>query len=143
MATRTETANSIGLLILRVGMGALMLPSGITKLKWLREGTEFGDPIGLGPQLSLILVVAAEFLGSIGVMLGFATRLAAFGIAFTMGVAAFVAHANDPWLMGPGVAVSKQPALMFLVPFLALVFTGAGMYSVDAYLFGRKGRGGK
>jgi putative oxidoreductase len=142
MATRTETANSIGLLILRVGMGALMLPSGYGKLQMLMDGKEFGDPIGLGPQLSLILVVAAEFLGSIGVMLGFATRLAAFGLAFTMGVAAFVAHANDPWLMG-GPGNSKQPALMFLVPFLALVFTGAGMYSVDAYLFGRKGRGGK
>ena len=30
---------------------------------------------------------------------------------------------------------SKEPALLFLVPFLALVFTGAGRFSLDGLIW--------
>jgi uncharacterized membrane protein YphA (DoxX/SURF4 family) len=64
-----------------------------------------------------------------------------------MAVAAFVAHAGDPWSMETAAIrffagesqtwFSKQPALMFLIPFLALVFSGAGRFSLDRLLWPR------
>ena len=66
-----------------------------------------------------------------------------------MCVAAFVAHGSDPWTMSKAAELffsgaskswaSKQPALMFATVFLALIFTGAGRYSVDALLAKRRG----
>ena len=78
------------------------------------------------------------------VVLGLGTRLAALPVVFAMGVAAFVAHGSDPWTMGEGAKLfmsgaskswgSKEPALLFLIPFLALVFTGPGLISLDALI---------
>lgn len=144
MTNLRDAANSTGLLILRLGMGGYMLAHGWQKLGMLRAGAfeQFGDPIGLGPELSLVLVTAAEFGCALLVMLGLGTRLAAAPIVFAMGVAAFVAHGSDPWTAGGGyerfmagetpMPLSKQPALTFLVAFLALIFTGSGRFSLDA-----------
>jgi len=62
-----------------------------------------------------------------------ATRFAAAPVVFTMIVAAFVVHGSDPWTMGAGA--SKEPALLFAFVFLALIFTGAGKFSVDGLLW--------
>ena len=89
----------------------------------------------------------AEFFCALLVILGFATRLAAAPIVFGMAVAAFVAHGGDPWTMGQGAALfmagkakswaSKEPALLFLIPFLALMFAGAGKLSIDGLIWRR------
>jgi putative oxidoreductase len=143
---RHDIATSIGLLILRLGIGGYMLSHGVGKLDLLLAGQfeAIGDPIGLGSTLSLVLLVLAEFLCALLVMVGLATRFAAAPIVFAMAVAAFVTHGGDPWTMEGTVRVSatgevslgfsKQPALMFLIPFLALVFTGAGRFSFDALI---------
>jgi putative oxidoreductase len=127
-----------------------MLTHGWGKVGMLRAGSfdAFGDPIGIGNQLSLILVVMAEFVCALLVVIGLGTRLAALPIAFAMGVAAFVAHGSDPWTMekayelfASGAAkslASKEPALLFFIPALALVFTGAGKFSVDALIWPRR-----
>jgi putative oxidoreductase len=147
--------NSLGLLILRLGMGGLMLTHGWPKLQMLLAGNaaDFGDPIGLGSTLSLILVTFAEFGCSLLVIAGLLTRLAAVPLVVTMAVAAFVAHGADPWTMQEGARqfaageaeswASKQPALMYLVPFLALIFTGAGRFSIDGLIWARKVEGDK
>ena len=146
---RDDLTSSIGLLILRLGIGGYMLTHGLGKLKMLLAGEfeTFGDPIGLGSGLSLVLVTAAEFLAALLVMLGLATRFAAASIVIAMGVAAFVAHGGDPWTLEEAAGlfmagetkfpVSKEPALLYLFPFLALVFTGAGRFSVDAMIHRR------
>jgi putative oxidoreductase len=130
-----ELTTSIGLLILRLGMGGYMASHGWGKFRLLVAGEfeQFADPIGMGKTLSLISVVLAEFVCSLLVMIGLATRFAALPIVFAMGVAAFVVHANDPWTMGQGPA-SKEPALLFLLAFLTLVFTGAGKFSADGLI---------
>ncbi len=133
----------LGLLILRLGIGGLMLTHGWGKLQMVLAGDfdKFGDPIGLGSGPSLVLVTSAEFLGSLLVMLGLATRLAAASVVVAMGVAVFVAHASDPWTMEQAYKLfasgeaktmaSKEPALLFLIPFLALAVAGAGALSID------------
>jgi putative oxidoreductase len=129
-------SGSIGLLILRLGMGGYLLTHGWGKLQMLRNGDEFGDPIGLGSGLSLVLVTFAEFLCAILVMAGLVTRAAAVPIVVAMAVAAFVAHGSDPWTMAAAQGGgNKQPALMYLVAFAALIFTGPGRFSIDALIF--------
>ena len=131
--------SSIGLLILRLGIGGYMLTHGWRKflnlIAW--DIPQQFDPIGLGPTPSYLLIVFAEFLCALLVMAGLATRLAAIPLVVAMGVAAFVAHGADPWTMAAATNGSKQPALMFLSVFLALVFTGAGGYSLDAQVVPR------
>lgn len=149
--SRRQRALALGLLILRLGIGGYMLTHGWGKLQMLLAGNfeQMGDPIGLGPVLSLVLITFAEFACSILVMIGLATRPAAAVIAFAMAVAAFVAHAADPWTMQRAFEVflagesqfpvSKEPALTLLIVFLSLVFTGAGEWSLDA-LWARRRR---
>ena len=129
--------NSIGLLILRLGVGGYMMTHGWGKFQMLLAGDfdQFADPIGIGNTASLVLVVTAEFFCSILVMAGLATRLAAVPVICAMAVAAFVVHANDPWTMGQGA--SKEPALLFLTGFLTIAFTGPGQLSLDALLWPR------
>jgi putative oxidoreductase len=136
-ARRQDLLNSLGLLALRVGMGGFLMTHGWGKVEMVFAGkfSDFGDPIGLGNTLSLILAASAEFLCSLLVVLGAATRLAALPPAFTMLVAAFVVHGSDPWTMGEGA--SKEPALLFLSGFLAIFFCGAGRFSVDGILWPR------
>lgn len=143
---RPHLVSSIGLLILRLGVGGLMATHGWGKLQMVLEGRfdEFSDPVKLGSATGLVLVTFAEFFCALFVMLGFATRLASIPVVVAMSVAAFAVHGNDPWTMGEGARLflageaqswaSKEPALLFLVPFLALIFTGAGCISVDAWI---------
>jgi putative oxidoreductase len=143
-ADRQGTATSAGLLVLRVGIGGFMATHGWGKVQMVIDGrfAEFGDPVGIGSGPSLVLAAGAEFVCALLVVLGLATRLAALPPAITMFVAAFVAHGRDPWTMQEGFRrfmakeaeswASREPALLFLIPFLALVLTGAGRFSLDA-----------
>ena len=130
--------SSIGLLILRLGMGAYMMTHGWGKVQDWRAGqfANFPDPLKIGDKNSLMLAATAEFVCPILVILGLATRLAAIGPVVAMGVAAFIIHATDPWTMGAGA--SKEPALLYLTGFLTLFFTGAGRYSVDHMIVSRR-----
>jgi putative oxidoreductase len=96
----------------------------------VRSGS-FPDPLGVGSELSLGLAVFAELLCSIFLVLGLATRLAAFPPLFTMLTAALVIHADDPWS-------KKELALLYAIPFLTLLLTGGGSYSIDALLWRRR-----
>jgi putative oxidoreductase len=118
----------LGLLILRMGAGGLMLTHGFPKLLKLFGGEEivFADPIGIGMEMSLVLAVFAEFICSILIILGLATRLAAIPLMITMFTAAFIVHAADPFQR-------KEMALLFLLMFTVLLITGAGKHSLDFY----------
>lgn len=146
-AKKQDLTNSIGLLALRVGFGGFMATFGYAKLQmYLAGNTEFiGNPIGLGAGLSTILVIFAEFVCPVLVAIGLGTRFFSAPIVFTMLVAAFVAHADDPFTAqeaamnfiakpGPYPPGSKQGALVYGLPFLALIFTGAGRLSLDGLI---------
>lgn len=129
---------SLGLLVLRLGAGGLLFGAhGWSKLMNIAErAPKFADPIGLGPSASFGLVVFAEVLCTGFVMVGLLTRLSTVPILIFLGVAAFIQHANDPWLR-------RELPLLFAVPFLALLFTGGGKFSLDAVLKPRWPLGGK
>lgn len=115
----------LGLLFLRVGIGAMMLTHGIPKINRLfADPIEFGDPIGLGPTISLILALIGEVVAPALLIVGFKTKLAAIPAFITMAVAALIVHGEDPFSR-------KEKALMYALCFLVIFFTGAGKYSLD------------
>ena len=125
--TPRDLATSIGLLALRLGAGGLLLCGhGWGKLMSAgARASAFADPIGLGPVWSFWLVVFAEVFCAGLVMVGLLTRLSTLPILGFLAVAGFIQHAHDPWSR-------REPAFLFAVPFLALLLTGAGRFSLDA-----------
>jgi putative oxidoreductase len=98
-----------GLLVLRLGMSGLMLTHGLPKFMNLVQGNmDFGDPIGIGSTLSLILTVIGEAICPLLIIIGFKTRLAAIPTIITMAVAAFIVHGAD-------AIATKEQALLYLV----------------------------
>ena len=91
----------------------------------------FPDPLGIGTDFSLVGTIAAEVLCSLLLVIGLMTRVAALPVAFTMAVAAFVVNAGKPW-------TDKELAVLYMLCSLALVFTGAGRFSVDSRIERRK-----
>ena len=123
----SRNLNDLGLLLLRLGMAGLMLTHGIPKAQTLFAGGEiqFPDPIGIGATASLSLAVLGEVVAPALLIVGLFTRWAAIPAAATMAVAAFMVHWSDP-------LAEKELALLYLVGFAVLMFTGAGHYSIDS-----------
>jgi putative oxidoreductase len=123
----------LGLLLLRVSFGGLLLfCHGWPKLmNFSGIAPTFPNPYGLGPQLSLGLAVFAEVFCSALVMLGVATRLAAIPPSVTMATALLIIHSSDTYDV-------KEPSLLYLIPFLVLILTGSGKWSLDSLLTARR-----
>lgn len=128
-----ELLRDAGLLFMRVSLGAMMLTGhGWPKLVGFEQkAARFLDPFGVGSEASLVMAIGAEVGCSLLVMLGLGTRFAAIPLVITMLVAAFIAHADDPWS-------KKEFALVYLVPFLTLALTGPGRFSLDTLIQRRR-----
>jgi len=126
---KSSTMTSLGLLVLRVGIGVLMLLGhGWAKvLAFHAVAGRFPDPLGVGSTVSLVLVIFAEVVCSVLLILGLGTRFAAIPLLITMLVAAFVVHSTDPWAV-------KELALIFGTAYLTLIFTGGGDWALDSVL---------
>lgn len=123
----------IVLFAVRVFIGFAMLSHGFPKLQMLLAGgkIEFYDFIGLGPLVTLVLTVIAEFACSILLILGLFTRVSLGFLIFTMVVAAFMVHGADPF-------EKKEMSLIYLSVYLLLMAVGAGKISVDHMIEKRK-----
>ncbi len=117
------------LLLLRICSGSFLMTHGIPKLNRLMEGGEikFSDPIGLGPEASLVLAVFAEVICAALIILGFGTRVAGFILVIFMSVISFIVHNPDPF-------GRKELPLLYLLFFLATVILGGGKFSVDGLI---------
>jgi putative oxidoreductase len=125
-------ATNFALLFLRLAIGVLMTPIGYEKLvNYATMKTQFMPFMGLPPAGALVLVIFAEFFCSILLALGLATRLAAFVLVINMFMAVFLGHAGD--FLGEG-----QKATLFLIPYIFLLITGPGAYSIDGLIKKRK-----
>jgi putative oxidoreductase len=121
----TDTAVSISLLALRIGMGGLMIPHGYKKLlNFAAKSSRFSDPFHIGGPASMSLVIFAEFFCAILVVLGLMTRLACIPLIIGMSVALFYAHNGQ--VFGDG-----EDAALFLFGFTAILFAGPGKISAD------------
>ena len=116
-------------LFVRLAVALTMLVShGYGKLiNFSSMAPHFPDPLGLGSVLSLVLVIGAEFFGSILLALGLLTRWASFSLLFTMVIAAFIVHWPDPFK-------KKELAILYGLFFLLFTIAGSGKYSLDNLL---------
>jgi len=127
---KNSSKTDLALLLLRVTLGAMMFIShGLPKLQKLfgADPIKFADPFGIGMEASLWLTVFAEVVCALLLVIGLATRWAAIPLIITMLVAAFMIHWDDPF-------GKKEFALLYLIPFVVLLITGAGRYSIDKLL---------
>ena len=86
----------VGLLILRVFVGAMMLTHGMAKLLTFTElSLVFPDPLGVGSTMSLLLLLGSEVVCSILLMCGILTRLVVLPSIFGLLVAVFAIHGGD------------------------------------------------
>lgn len=133
-----------GLLLARVGIGAVFLAHGLQKLnEWGYEGTKesfnaMGAPV---PAVSAFLATWIEIVAGIGLIAGLLVPLAGFLLAVDMVGAIFIAHIDNGIWIGEG---GYELALALGAGALALAAAGAGRISLDALLFSRaRGRLGK
>ncbi len=125
--------NDFGLLLLRLFLGInLFLRYGLEKITHYHQmSAHFPDPIHIGAHFSLIYAVISDAVCSLLVVFGLGTRVAAVIVAVNLLVAFSLVH-QYPFMNGHGELI-----LLYLGGFLALIFTGAGEYSLDWRFFGR------
>jgi putative oxidoreductase len=86
------------------------------------------------PAPLAVLAIAAEFLGGLGLILGFLTRIAAFGITVNMLVAIATVHHSYGFFMnwtGTQKGEGFEYHLLVLAITAYLIIRGAGAFSVD------------
>ena len=115
------------LLIIRIVFGILLMNHGIEKWSNYQElSTAFPDPLGLGSPLSLGLAIFGEMICSVAFIVGFLYRLAMIPMIFTMCIAFFVVHGNDPFAV-------KELAFVYLVVFVLMYIIGPGKFAIDRW----------
>jgi putative oxidoreductase len=129
--TSFKTHPDTGLLVLRLGLGAIMLFHGIFKVThgvaWI------AGPLGKHglPAYLAYGVYVAEVIAPVMLIFGLWTRVAALIIAFDMVMAIFLARWGDIGKVNPmGGAWAIEVEAMFLVMALALAFAGGGRYGL-------------
>jgi putative oxidoreductase len=89
------------------------------------------------PTLFALLALAAEFLGPLGLAVGFLTRIAAFGIACVMLVAIATVHWPNGFFMnwyGNQKGEGFEYHLLALGVAIAVIVVGGGVWSLDLAL---------
>ena len=136
VATDDNPATSI----LRVVLGIVFFAHGAQKMLGWFGGFGFSATMGLFtgmmhiPAPLAFLAIAAEFFGGLGLMVGFLTRIAAFGIAVNMLVAIATVHMPFGFFMnwtGTQRGEGFEYHLLVLAMTGFLMIRGAGAFSVD------------
>jgi putative oxidoreductase len=120
-----------GLLILRVGLGVMMITHGFPKLSGGPSGWE-----GLGGSMKVIgidflpvfwgfMAAVAEAIGGLFLILGIFFRPVNALLVVTMLIAALVHFAKGDGLSGASHAIELG------IVFFSLIFIGPGKYSID------------
>lgn len=120
----------LAVLILRLCVGfALFAKHGIEKFtNFSQMQQHFPDPLNVGPAFSLSFALIADGICSLLIIIGFATRLAAFIIVVNLLVVFITMHQ---------FSFAKEHAelvYLFLGSILTIFIAGPGKYSVDQKL---------
>ena len=135
-ATDDNTATAI----LRLVLGVVFFAHGAQKMLGWFGGFGFSGTMGFFtgtmhiPAPLAFLAIAAEFFGGLGLILGFLTRIAAFGIAVNMVVAIGTVHSAFGFFMnwsGTQKGEGFEYHLLVLAITVFLMIRGAGAFSID------------
>jgi putative oxidoreductase len=135
-----HTSNDGMLAMLRLALGVIYFAHGAQlMLGWFgglgfdRSMTYFTQTMGI-PTFFAALAIISQFFGGIGLIIGFLTRIAAFGIAIDMLVAIFLVHLPNGFFMNwYGTKHGEGFEFHILAVAIALfaMVHGAGALSVD------------
>ncbi|MFZ0590882.1 MAG: DoxX family protein [Bryobacteraceae bacterium] len=140
LRTITATDNSYATTILRVVLGIVFFAHGAQKMLGWFGGYGFSGTMGFFtgamhiPAVFAFLAIAAEFFGSLGLILGLLTRIAAFGISVNMLVAISLVHHQFGFFMnwaGTQKGEGFEFHLLVLAMAVYLMVEGAGGASID------------
>ncbi|MGI6814506.1 DoxX family protein [Bacteroides sp. KG156] len=127
-AKPNEKAVSAILLLARIVFGILLMVHGIQKWTSFQDlSAVFPDPLGVGSPLSLGLAIFGELACSAAFIAGFLYRLSMIPMIFTMAVAFFIIHGNDPF-------ATKELAFVYLIVFVLMYIAGPGRYAADRWI---------
>ncbi len=122
---------SIGKLLLRLGIGGLLLFHGIDKIM---HGVEhIGGLISVHnlPAQLAYGVYIGEIIAPIFLILGWKSRWWAITIVINMGVAIYLVHLKTIFSLGQHGAWSIETPMLYLMGALAIVFLGSGRYAAS------------
>ncbi|MCP4552192.1 MAG: DoxX family protein [Bacteroidetes bacterium] len=115
----------LGLLILRIAVGALMLLHGIAKLKGVSFIEGMLDRNGL-PAFLAYGVYVTEIIAPLLIIIGFRTRLASAAYVFGVLFAVFLVHSGDIFTLNAHGGWGIELLGLYLLGAIALFFTGSG-----------------
>lgn len=130
---------SIGLLLIRLMIGIIMIAHGAQKLfGWFNgpglQGMSKGfESMGIRPGFAMAFLAGlCEFAGGFLLAIGLMMPLATVLVMIPMIAAIIKVHLSKGFFSSNG---GVEFPLLILITALGLFFTGAGWFSVDAYLF--------
>lgn len=138
-----KTDNDIAIFVLRLMLGIVFFPHGMQKLLGWFGGNGFSGTMGfftdnLGiPAVFAFLAIMAEGLGSLGLITGLLTRVAAFGVTVNMIVAVLMLHLPNGFFMnwfGNQKGEGFEYHLLVIAMGITLMIKGGGALSVDKAL---------
>ena len=130
--------------LLRLTLGIVMFPHGAQKMLGWFGGNGFSGTMGFFtsqgiPAVFALLAILAEFAGSLGLVSGLLTRIAAFGIAMNMLVAILTVHLSNGFFMnwfGNQKGEGFEYHLLALGIAIAVIIRGAGAASFASAMVG-------
>ena len=135
LSNYSEGQKNFGLLLLRIGIGAMFVLHGYPKLiggpeKWESLGKAMGN-IGIHyvPVVWGFMAAITECVGGLLLMLGIMFRPISFLLMFTMIVAATTHFDQNNTLMKN--AMSSSHSIKCAILFLSLLFIGPGSYRLQ------------
>ena len=140
LARLLHTEQDYGALVTRIALAVAIFPHGAQKALGWFGGFGFSGTMGFFTQQMHIpapfalLAIAAEFLGSLGLITGLLGRVAAFGIMVTMAVAALTVHLPNGFFMNWMGTQKGEGIEYFILAIglaLAVIIKGSGALSID------------
>ena len=138
-----QTNDKFSYWVPRIILGCVMLPHGAQKLFGWFGGfgftntmTYFTQTAGL-PWIIAFLIIIGESLGSLGLIVGFFTRLSAFGLVCIMAGAIITVHIPNGFFMnwfGKQAGEGFEYHLLVIGMSIPLLINGGGKYSVDGLI---------
>lgn len=144
-----RTADDVAPLIARLALGVMIFPHGSQKvLGWfggpgLAGATSFLTGTVHLPYALALVVIAAEFLGGLGLVVGLLGRVAALGVFADMLGAVVTTHLRNGFFMnwsGQQAGEGFEFHLLALALALIVVLKGSGRLSIDRVLTTREAR---